>query len=279
MTRLLLAFLAAMAMAAASPALAQTPSEPQRIEIPASAGRSIPVTLWPAENERGVIIFSHGFNGSPDAYGRIVQLWLDQGFTVVAPLHVDSLRHPAHGAYDNQAAFGARIEDLAVVRGFAKASRPGLPIVAAGHSFGSLMSLIQAGAVTAAGPLGDSDIRGVIAFSSPGDIPGLITPQTYQSLAAPLLMITGDEDLVPGFVTDWTAHRLPFDRSPDGDRTLVVFEGGDHNLVADADEADFALIAALNRAFLEAYAFGDAEALARLAAIQAGTAGAMIERR
>ena len=279
MTRLLLAFLAAMTMAAASPAFAQTPSESQRIELPASAGRTIPVTLWPARDERGVIVFSHGFNGSPDSYGRIIQLWVEQGFTVVAPLHVDSLRHPEHAAYDNQAAFGARIEDLAIVRGFAKATRPGLPMVAAGHSFGSLMALIQAGAVTAAGPLGDADIRGVIAFSSPGDIPGLVTPQTYQGLTAPLLMITGDEDLVPGFVTDWTAHRSPFDRSPEGDRTLVVFEGGGHSLAADADEADFALIAELNTAFLDAYAFGDAEALARLEAIEAGAAGATIERR
>lgn len=260
--------------AAANPfALAAT-----HVELPAPDGRRIDVSVWAAADERGVVVFSHGFGGSPGAYGRILSHWVDEGFTVVAPLHVDSLRHPEHDRYDSRAAFSTRIADLAVVRGYLRASHPGKPVVAAGHSFGSLMSLIEAGAVTTAGPFGDPDVRAVIAFSSAGDLPNVILPDTYAALRTPTLMITGDADLVEGYVTDWHAHRSPFDRSAPGDKMLLVFAGADHSLVRNADAADFGLIEQTTTDFLEAYALGDAAARARLDALTAPD-GVTLERR
>lgn len=280
--------LAALALSLAfiplAPALAQTPAAvalaapESQVELVAPDGRKIDVTVWPAADERGVVVFSHGFNGSPAAYPRILSTWAAAGFTVVAPLHVDSLRHPDHANYDNQAAFSTRIVDLAMVRGFVRAAHSGKPIVAAGHSFGSLMSLIEAGAVTAAGPLGDPDVKAVIAFSSAGDLPGLITAETYAALDTPTLMITGDEDLVEGYVTDWHAHRSPFDRSPAGDKMLLVIAGGDHSLVRNADADDFDLIVSVTTDWLKAYGLDDAAALARLAALTAPE-GVTVERR
>lgn len=267
----------------AAPALAQTPppapatDTAQHVALPAPDGRTIDLSVWTAAEERGVVVFSHGFNGAPAAYRRILSAWVAHGYTVVAPLHVDSLQHPQHDDYDGRAAFSTRIMDLAVARGFVKATHPGKPVIAAGHSFGSLMSVIEAGAVTVAGPLGDPDVRGVIAFSSAGDLPGVIMPTTYDGLNAPLLMITGDRDLVPGYVTDWRAHRSPFDRSPAGDKTLMIFEGADHQLVGRADDAAFAVIVAATEAFLDAHALGDASAEASLAALSAP--GVTIGRR
>lgn len=276
MIRSVLALLAALLTLSAAPVMAQ--AAPQAVELPAANARTIPVSVWAAEDERGVVVFSHGFHGSPAAYQRIIGVWTGHGFTVVAPMHVDSRQHPDHAAYDNTAAFMTRIEDLAVVRGYVRQAHPGMPIIAAGHSFGSLMSMIQAGAVTVAGPWGDPDVRGVIAFSSPGAIPGVVTPQTYQGLSAPLLMITGDQDLVPGWVADAAAHRIPFDQSPPGGRTLITFEGGAHDLVGRADDADFALMAEATLAFLDAYALSDAEGLARLNGLESAP-GVIIERR
>lgn len=241
-------------------------------------GRSIPVFVWPAAEEKAVIVFSHGLGGAPAAYEEILSRWSEAGFTVIAPMHLDSRRHPEGGNISGGRAFMARIGELAVTRAMVKSTYPGKPLIVAGHSFGSLMSLIQAGAVSAVGPMGDPDVKAVVAISSAGDLPGLVTPQTWTTISAPLLMVTGDADTVPGFVTDWTAHRNPFDRSPPGDRMLVIFEGGDHNLVAQGSEADRSLLAAVSLDFMRAYGLGDAAAAERLRTLTPPD-GVRIERR
>lgn len=266
---------AAPALAQAAPAAAPAPA---RIWLDAPDGRRIDVSVWEAVNEQGVVVFSHGFNSDPERYARIIPEWVEQGFTVVAPLHIDSLRHPDHEGATNEQAFATRIMDLAVTRGFVKVTRAGTPIIAAGHSFGSLMSLISGGAATVAGAQHDPDVKAVVALSSAGDIPGVVDPQTWAGMKVPVLMITGDADLVPGWVTDWTAHRAPFARSPAGDKMLLVFEGGDHSLVRNADEADFDLIARTTVTFMEAYGLGDPEARQALETLTA-PAGVTIERR
>lgn len=285
--RLVLSLVAAFALAPAgaslarpqaAPAPAAAASEPVRIELSAPDGRTIDVSVWEAADERAVVVFSHGYNGSPAAYRRILAEWVDAGFTVVAPLHVDSLRHPRHAEFDGPAAFTTRIVDLAVVRGFVRAAHAGKPMVAAGHSFGSLMSMISGGAVTVAGPQGDPAVKAVVALSSAGDLQGVVLPDSYAGLTVPTLMITGDEDLVPRYVTDWRAHRSGFDRSPAGDKMLLVFEGGDHSLIRNADEADFDLIARMSVAFIQAHALGDPEARRTLETLTAPD-GVTIERR
>lgn len=266
-----------LAFAPVAPAFAQTApavapaaapaSAAAHVELTAPDGRKIDVSVWQAADERGVVVFSHGYGGSPRAYERILTRWVADGFTVVAPLHVDSLRHPQHDSFDGQAAFRTRIVDLAVVRGYVRAAHAGKPMVAAGHSFGSLMSLIEGGAVTVAGQLGDQDVKAVIAFSSAGDLQGVVLPDTYARLHTPTLMITGDQDLVEGYVTDWHDHRSPFDRSPPGDKMLLVFAGADHSLVRNAAAPGFELIARTTTDWLEAYGLGDAAAKARLDAL------------
>jgi alpha-beta hydrolase superfamily lysophospholipase len=285
--RLALSLVAALVLAPAAPGWAQSAPAPApeapafapaQVQLSAPDGRVIDVSVWEAADERAVVVFSHGYNGSPAAYRRILSEWVGAGFTVVAPLHVDSLRHPRRDEFDGPAAFTTRIVDLAVVRGFVKAAHAGKPIVAAGHSFGSLMSTIAGGAVTIAGPQGDPAVKAVVALSSAGDLQGVVTPDSYAGLAVPTLMITGDEDLVPQYVTDWRSHRSPFDRGPAGGKMLLVFEGGDHSLVRNADEADFDLMVRASTAFMQAHALGDAEALRTLDSLTAPE-GVTIERR
>ncbi|WP_425983752.1 alpha/beta hydrolase family protein [Brevundimonas sp. TWP1-2-1b1] len=250
---------------------------PTQARVPAPDGRAIPISIWTAPDERGVVVFSHGYNGSPTAYQQLLSAWAAHGFTVIAPLHVDSLRHPEQAKYDNRAAFSTRLLDLGVARALARHAHPGKPLIVAGHSFGSLMSLIEGGAVTVAGPMGDPAVKGVIAFSSAGNIPNVVTPDTYRTLDGPLLMITGDRDLVPGFADDWRDHRAAFDASPAGDKTLLIFSGADHQLPGTADGERFDHIVQATEDFLDAYALNDAAARARLQTFAAE--GVTVERR
>jgi len=266
------------AVAQTAPAATAAAFEARHLMIPAPDGRTIDISVWAAPEERGVIVFSSGFNSTPAAYHRILSEWVSHGYTIVAPLHVDSLQHPEHDKYDKTQAFATRIMDVAVARGVARSMAPGKPIIAAGHSFGSLISAIEGGAVTVAGAHGDPEVTGVIELSSPGIIQGLVTPTTYATLDKPLLVITGDKDVVPGFATDWHDHRAAFDSSPAGDKTLLIFADGDHQLIGRADDADFAVIVEATEAFLDAYALNDAAAKARLAALTAPD-GVTIERR
>lgn len=274
---ILSAGLASTAVAQTAPTSAAA-SAATHVPLPAPDGRTIDVSVWQAADEQGVIVFSHGWNSDPARYHRIIDYWTAHGFTVVAPMHTDSLEHPQHDQGNSQSFFITRIVDLAVVRGFVEASHAGKPLIAAGHSFGSLNSLMEAGAVTIAGPMGDPAVKAVIALSSPGNIPGVVNPSTFATVSAPVLMVTGDADLVPGFVTEPRDHRAAFDTSPAGGKMLLTFAGGDHSLVGNADAADFELIAATTVDFMRAHALGDAAAQARLEGLTAPE-GVTIERR
>lgn len=269
---------------AALPALAQSAapasaaSAATHVSLSAPDGRAIDVSVWQAENEQAVILFGHGWGSDPARYHRIIDYWVARGFTVIAPLHTDSMLHPDRASATPQTIFMTRLVDLAVVRGYVKAGHPGKPLIAAGHSFGSLNALMEAGALTVAGPQSDPDVKVVVALSSPGLIPNIVTPSTYATVTTPVLMVTGDADLVQGFVTEPRDHRAPFDNSPAGDKMLVTFAGGDHSLIGNADAADFDLIAATTTDFMRAHALGDAAARARLDALTAPE-GVTIERR
>lgn len=269
---------AAPVFAQTAPAVVAAPVAATHVSLPSPDGRTIDLSVWQAADEQAVILFGHGWGGQPAAYRRIIDYWTARGFTVVAPLHTDSLQHPQHAEATPQSIFMTRIVDRAVVRGYVKASHPGKPLIAAGHSFGSLNALMDVGAVTSAGPLGDPDVKIVVALSSPGLIPNVVTPSTFATVSVPVLMVTGDADLVPGFVTDPLAHRAPFDTSAPGDKMLMVFAGGDHSLVANAGAADFELFAATTVDFMRAHALDDAAAQARLDALTAPD-GVTIERR
>lgn len=271
------ATLASLALLSApvTPALAFSPSGAEAAAVASARqtlttpdGRVVPLSTWTAPDERGVVVFSHGFGGAPEAYQRLLSAWAAHGFTVIAPLHVDSQQHPDRSA-NGQVALTTRLEDLALTRAVAEREHVGKPLVVAGHSFGSLMSLIAGGATTILGPQGDPAVKGVIALSSPGPIPVVVTPETYRTLTAPLLVVTGDQDIVPGYADDWRDHRLPFDTAPEGDKTLIVIAGGGHQTPATAEGEQFDLLVRATEDFLDAYALGDAEAKGRLDALSA----------
>lgn len=277
MTSRLFLILAVILSLAADPAWAQQAPAPSHETI-AVAGRQVEVSIWPAQGEeRAVIVFSHGLGGEPAAYERILEAWTEAGFTVLAPTHPDSHANPDRAAFNGAPGFFARIADMAAVREMARARSPGRPLIAAGHSYGALMSAMSGGAVTAAGPQRDPDVDAAILLSSTGSIPGLMPPNTFAGLAVPTITITGDQDIVPSYADDPAVHRAAFEQAAGEGHMILTFAGGDHGFVRNAGPEDFALMAVATIDFIRARVLGDADAQTRLDALAAQ--GVTVERR
>ncbi len=243
-------------------ALAATAQAAPTITVPldVATGRSTTMAVWEPEQVRGVVLFSTGHGGWPEHYERLLETWQAAGLVVVAPLHVDSLRHPDRERFSLQQGFSERLADMQAASAYAAARWPDAPFAAAGHSFGTLISLCLGGALADLAPLRDPRVSVVVGYSSPGRIPGLIGPQSYAGNAVPTLVVTGDADLVPGFVSDWRDHLYPVESSPEGDKVALVLPGGGHNLIAGGNEAHYLRASAIGTAFLQAHLLGDAAA-------------------
>lgn len=250
----------------------------QVLTVDAEPGRTVDLVVLRPAVVRGVVLFGHAQGGDASRYKALGDALTGAGWLVIAPTHVDSLRHPRRAQFDQRTGFAARIADVAAAARAAHTLAPGKPIVAVGHSYGSLLAAMQGGALSATIPARDPDVRAVLAFSTPGRIPGLIGPQSYATLDVPTMVITGDADVVPGFVPDWTQHLAMFADSPAGDKYALIVKGGGHMLAIDGTgvEHDRAIAEGLD--FLAAYGLGDRAAKARLGRLRS-TAGMEVRRR
>lgn len=268
---------AGLAAGLATPLLASglPPITPRTVRLPVG-GRSTEMTVWTPAKVRGVALLSTGHGSWPARYDAIAQVMGYQGLATLAPMHVDSVEHPDRAAFSLQASFGERIADMTAAAAYAARAHPGLPVIAAGHSFGTLTSLCLAGGLAYAGSFRVPAVRAVLGFSSPGRIPGLIQPTAYGTVAAPLLLITGTADVVPGFVTDPADHLLAPQTST-GPAFALVTAGGDHALVA-AGSRIFDRVRPVVDTFLRGYAGDDAEARKRLGGWKAAAGDRFIVR-
>jgi hypothetical protein len=174
--------------------------------------RRIEIWIWPAQRKkRGRIHFSHGAFSAPAKYARLLSAWAADGWEVLAPLHVDSTDHPDTKSYSQMQGLEARAEDLRILA----IEAAGEPWIAAGHSYGALMSLFQAGVEEF--PMGPRDLalKAVIALSPPGPLPGLISKEGFAKLDRPTLIQTGDKDVFPGQPPEsWRTHLTAFEAPP-----------------------------------------------------------------
>lgn len=230
---------AALALPRSAPVFAASGASPERpasgprtTQLHAPGGRAVQISEWrPAARARGTILFSHGAGSAPWHYDLIVLPWVEAGWRVLAPLHVDSREHPQTAQYPGLASWKTRIEDMRLlVQGM-----KGQPFVAAGHSYGGLVALTLGGAqpVPPEGmslPLVPGLAQAVIAFSPPAPVPVLVTAEGYGALKVPALIQTGTRDLLPGMADDgWKGHLVPFEAASAGNnRYGLVLEGADH---------------------------------------------------
>lgn len=246
-----------------APTLAQAAATTTTITV---GDRELALSVFRPAAPKGVVVFSHGAGGSPEAYVALLETWSQAGFLVVAPLHVDSLKHPRKAEYNMRSAFPLRIADVGAAAGWAASLAPGLPLAYAGHSYGALTSQMRGGALEAMIPARDPNAKAVLCFSSPGSIPGLMGPTTFQTLNLPTLMLTGEQDVVPGMAPNWRDHLRAVEESPAGDKYAWIGKSVDHGLAHHPEHPAFPEASALSVTFLKAHLLGDAAAKAALAA-------------
>lgn len=237
--------------------IASAPETVETVDLTVSAARATRMTVWRPARPKGVVLFSTGHGSWPERYAALAALLVGEGFAVLAPLHVDSVHYPDRDRFTLQQSFPERLADMRAASAWGASTWPGLPVLAVGHSFGTLTALCMGGALGGMGPFRDRAVRGVLGFSTPGKIPGLIGADAYATVAVPVMIVTGSADVVPGFVTDPADHLFPADTVKAGSYALVV-DKADHGLVAEP--ALLAHAAPAVRLFVEAYGLGNGRA-------------------
>lgn len=188
---------------------------------------------WKAtQRKRGTILFSHGAASSPRHYAPILQHWADNGYDVLAPLHVDSIEHPRTADFPALTSWTARIEDMRAL----SALLGDAAYVAAGHSYGAFTAIALGGGVSlipegVRGPLRDAKVTAVIAFSPPAALPPLVGATGYAALAVPSLVQTGTRDVPTGSTQAdaWKGHLDAHQAaSADGHHYALILPEVDH---------------------------------------------------
>ncbi|WP_329141487.1 alpha/beta hydrolase family protein [Streptomyces sp. NBC_00670] len=265
-----------------------------RVSAPASGG------------DLPIVVFSHGFGGSMNEYGPLVDYWAASGFAVVQPTHLDSrtLALPPEDPRTPRI-WRHRIEDLVRVLDhlpLLEAAVPGLAgrldhgrIAVAGHSWGaqSVSTLLGARVLDDEGVPGEdmTDSRvtaGVLlALTGLGDS---LTPfaaenfsfmkPSFDGMTAPALIVAGDNDqsLLSTRGPDWFTDPYFYSPAP---KSLLTLSGAEHSLggiygqevtsTTDESPARVALIQRLTTAFLrDALVPGDTGWQAAAAALEEG---------
>ena len=242
----------ALALACA-PASAQFRSV--EVAVDNQAGRLVPLLMVaPIGKAKAVIFFSHGALSSPAKNRAIIDGWARQGFAVIAPLHADSSDwagiKPAREQQTDWRIADMRLAkaQLAVLAAKAGMKLDRVPQVAAGHSFGGLIAMMDS----------DPATRAIVAFSPPGPVPGLIIP----IVAKPMLTITGTADVLPMIAPKWEAH-LSGHIQASGEAYACIGEGVNHyfggvfgrpELTGPRQQAQFDTAMAQSVAFVQGYA-------------------------
>jgi dienelactone hydrolase len=229
--------------------------------------RPLTTTVYYPRNAAGpfpVVIFGHGFGGTPSAYAALLKRWAAGGFVVAAP----AFPHSAWGVakpdlldVPNQPAdVGAVLSSLIALpasdalRKILDPSRA----AAAGHSAGAITAY---GVFTDDGPEGrDERFRSGIVLA--GNSIGVGT--AFSGPPASLLFIHEADDPV---VPYWTALGA-YDSVP-WPRAMLQLAGRDHTApYLSPEDKRFAVVASATTDFLRWTLYGDSAARARLLAVR-----------
>lgn len=250
------------------------------------------------ENAAGnypLVVFSHGHYLTNNDYHALTDKWVERGYIVAAPLHLDTGDMKVVQALGEKLGsdwiLAARVLDMQAVlnqidlvaksmQGFEGAINTD-KVIAAGHSFGALSAQMMAGAkpqklgnsiYPIPEALDDKRVAAVIALSPPGTVPGYLEEETWKNLSIPQLVVTGTKDVFEHVWTDYREHIISYTVAVPGDNYLLVLDGMDHylgNLIGRLDREEAPQIQALENLversllFMDSYLDTDSSDLSR----------------
>jgi predicted dienelactone hydrolase len=212
--------------------------------------------FYPAEpGKYPVIVFSHGAGGSQTCCEALTRHWASYGYVTIQPTHDDSALLRRNGgeedirftqavrdAMKKPALWQSRPADISfVIDSFAALQNrvPGLQgkidaerVGVAGHSMGSYTAEAVAGALIdlpnhPGTTFADPRVKAVLCLSPQGPGQFGLTEHSFDRISLPYLGVTGSLDSL-GPVASPAWHKVPFDRSVEGDKFHVFIEGANH---------------------------------------------------
>jgi len=269
--------------------------------------RDIPLRItWPAGTDPcPVLIWCHGALGSKDAYQELIRSWVSHGYVVIQPTFGDSLVYLDAEQRRNMGTLAGLVNSPHVLTQWDKRPRevsllidrlpeleqaiPGLAgrldaarLAVGGHSYGAHTSMLLAGVQPRVAwrsmSFRDPRVKAVLLVS-PSGTSRILTEASFASLAAPALIITGDNDGSPMRGQEdktGTWRRAVYDHAPPGDRYLLWIKDAHHNFggisgaarwsgAGPDNPAQVELVRTTCLAMLDAYVKGDPYARAYLA--------------
>ncbi|HYC61637.1 MAG TPA: alpha/beta fold hydrolase [Thermoanaerobaculia bacterium] len=191
-----------------------------------------------------LIIFSHGFGATRNAYVGLSSHWASQGYVVIKPAHADSGRLQAGNAAQDwrdqtQTDWRNRVRDVTMILDSFDRIEEAYPelkgkvdrakIAVGGHSYGAFIAMLIGGARARGTSYADPRVKAIVAMSPQGASETFgLTNESWANVRVPTLFMTGTNDR--GIAEDETPEwrRQAFEHSPDGDKWLVVLEGAGH---------------------------------------------------
>lgn len=207
--------------------------------LPRSDGETTEIRVWDGPSACGPLaVLSHGFGGNPNTLARIARMLQGEGFEVIALGHAQSgraalqrvlratdRRRALIEAAGNKDAHLARFLDLdaALVFAAARCTHPFKVLI--GHSMGAQTTMMEAGAMSVIGRMGEDRFNAYVALSPQGI--GLRYQQgAWRRVGKPVLMVTGTED--KGVDGSYLTRLSAFEGLPVGHKRLAVVAGGSH---------------------------------------------------
>jgi predicted dienelactone hydrolase len=196
-------------------------------------GRDIPLRVTFPKTNAGrfpLVLFSHAAGGDREDYVALIEYWASHGYVCIQPSHVSGSagttyqQRPKDMTFvlDNLSTIEASVAGLA---GRIDTTRIG----AAGHYIGAGTANLLLGTEMNVGgqnPLSFEDKRVLVSLAmSPTGVGQGLTPQSWQSVDRPMLVLTGSKDVSKrtGNPAEW--RKDPYLYAKVGDKYLVWIEG------------------------------------------------------
>lgn len=200
---------------------------------------------WSEGPAKAVVLFSHGANAAPERYRALTRPWVQAGFVVISPLHLDSERHPQRETDNRRRILNSRLADMEFlvnslneIDAFPKTILTQIvdkPLIAVGHSYGAYIAQIAGGATVLDPDEGkiltitrEKEIAGIIALSPPPAFDGFSPKGSWAEITAPMLVQTGTLDILPPFVAKWQQHLDSYYDATANHKWKVVYDEVDH---------------------------------------------------